>query len=740
MKGFAKIIGAMALVLLTINLCACSTGETGSVSGSDESVAAIPERLREDEGVYMASIEMLTSGKAGEAGFTLSAVRDGKLYMEVNKKDPESGYYDTYLRILDMDTHETIGDDIAFTDEDAQISPFEIMPLNDGGYLCKVFSDNDVWLYTCDAEGKTAAKKSLRDIPQIAGSTPRRGMYEDDKYLYLSFGSGMVVLDKDYRYIGKVTDKSTEHACIGGDGLVYKTVGYEGDICSYNPALNETSETLINIPNAYDIYKGAEDELLVASATSLKSYNPKTGEVMKLFNFTDVDIASQYFTYMCRENNGDIHIFYEVQEDAPDKGIMFTPYHAKVVRYNPDEAPVREIIKVACTNLDSDVKEVIREFNLAHPDKRIKVKSYYDDYGDYETAIAAFDRDLIEHDVFDVIILTYSNLNKYSSKGLFEDLMPRLKEDSSLDLSNYYENILFAAAEGDKLYALTAEASIDCYVADKTVFGEQEALSLQDIIEARNKYTDIPFMSYGYSAAVLRNPLESDYRVFLGGEDGKYNFKTAEFKELAEFAASFPTWDEENLTKYLRDSVSEKNALDGIEKLWQVSMGGPQVYIQDRIWFGKNFKTYEIMTLEGGGYTLHPSTTFGISATSLHKDDAWELIKAIIDYKPTHMYTGFKANKECFEYSMEQLYEATHLSGGYALHTDYGVYRMTMEKEDFDTLRSMVEKATVAKTPDSMILRIIGEEMPAYFAGEKTLDDVIKIMQKRVDLYLEEGK
>ncbi|MBO4679347.1 MAG: hypothetical protein J5626_06725, partial [Lachnospiraceae bacterium] len=59
---------------------------------------------------------------------------------------------------------------------------------------------------------------------------------------------------------------------------------------------------------------------------------------------------------------------------------------------------------------------------------------------------------------------------------------------------------------------------------------------------------------------------------------------------------------------------------------------------------------------------------------------------------------------------------------------------------DCDTIRGMLENATLGHSLDNQVYAIVYEEIPAYFAGEKSLDETIKIIQKRVDLYVEENR
>ncbi len=63
-----------------------------------------------------------------------------------------------------------------------------------------------------------------------------------------------------------------------------------------------------------------------------------------------------------------------------------------------------------------------------------------------------------------------------------------------------------------------------------------------------------------------------------------------------------------------------------------------------------------------------------------------------------------------------------------------------MEEEDIDILKDIVEYATFELSLDGAIEDILREEMPAHFNRQKKLDEVIKIIQKRVYLYLEESR
>lgn len=59
-------------------------------------------------------------------------------------------------------------------------------------------------------------------------------------------------------------------------------------------------------------------------------------------------------------------------------------------------------------------------------------------------------------------------------------------------------------------------------------------------------------------------------------------------------------------------------------------------------------------------------------------------------------------------------------------------------QEEIDTVMHMIENVELSVPADSEIITIIEEEIESYFAGSKTKDAAVAIIQDRVQLYLDE--
>lgn len=62
-----------------------------------------------------------------------------------------------------------------------------------------------------------------------------------------------------------------------------------------------------------------------------------------------------------------------------------------------------------------------------------------------------------------------------------------------------------------------------------------------------------------------------------------------------------------------------------------------------------------------------------------------------------------------------------------------------LDQEQLDELITYVESVTTTPFEDNNVMNIINEEMSAYFSGQKTAEMTAKLIQNRVQLYLNEG-
>ena len=734
MKHIKVLLVLLTVLIMAVGVQGCSRKGSSADDKASPDADKTGSFVLEDDGVYLSTISEISVSDEDVQYARFAFARDGKVYFIVSVIDEETGDSTDCLRCFDEVTGEIVGEDVYFTDEEEELDVFDITPCGDDGYVFFAMNYPDKWLGKCSLDGKVILKKKLSDIPEIgSGEVPRGGIVCDGKNTYIRLGKKVVALNEEFKYIDTASKIDVGGMCAGDDGLLYSVDFLSNNMSTFDPKTCKYEEGIKKIPRANEVFKGGPGEILITNNSTVKSYDIATGCITNLFNLIDVDINSQIFKSVYRDDEGDLHILYQDYGSFADgsEGVCC----AKVKRYDAADAPEQKVIRFACYYLNSDIKNVIVRFNQSHPDVRIKVRAYMDDYVEKEDILAAFDKDILDDEKFDVVMLPSENVKKYSSKGFFEDLISVMENDSSFDLRNYYENIIFATKEGEKLYTFTPGARISCYLADSEVFGDKEKLTIYDMAEARSKYPDIPFINNGDRDEVFAALLKDDIRAYVGDKEGKYNFDTKEFRALCEFAASFPDWTDEYSEKYSWDNVSNENVKDGKEIIRKVTASMPSDYLLNMKICGKEFRIYGADTRNGKGYVLVPAESVGIHYKSEHKEEAWEFIKAIADREPMPHWSIFSANRDTFDKCLKELKEE-----GINIMVDEVLYEIKAKDEDVAVLRDMIENAEVAKTLDGPVMDIIAGEMPAYFAGEKSLDETIKIIQKRVNLYVEENR
>lgn len=744
MKIVKRAVCFVFSLIFAIGISGCGK-EAASADSQPETASSVSaEGVLEDDGVYLATIEKKVRSNDGRTYVRFMCQKGDKSYYIVSVYNEAEQSSRDYIREIDSETGEQTGEDIEVSFE-AENTFINYVAATEDGYIVVAgsYAENNQAFYIArvSRDGSVEDEKCLSDMVDLPEDTYLyNGMVSDGVYTYIPFTDRLIVLNEQLNYKKTLSNGGYANMCLGSDGILYFTEGYNGDVSAYDPKADKVTEKVFSASNSSRIYTGAENELLIASNSSLKSYDIKSGTVTKLFDFLDVNINTDMFDTIYRSKDGDIHVLFNEFEQSVEEyeGETITvsvaiPYEAVVKRYEPGSVPEIEEIKLACFYANSDIKKAVNEFNMAHPNIRAKIKCYSDDYSDYQAMNDAFNKDILNGERYDVINFNYQNLDNYVEKGLLENLMDYISKDSSFDTSEFYENILFAKKDGDKLYSIASAASIDGFIGLTEVFGDKEKLSFDDIVKARAEFPDIPFISnYNYDVIFFNALLDGDYRVYLGGKEGEYNFDTDEFRKLCEISATFQRMPEDIV--YFQDGYdgfSDGSIVIGKQNYYAIDS-----YLMGRA-AGKNVKSYGGPSIDGNGYVLRASDGYSLSSLSTHKEEAWELIKCLLKAIPDYS-SGFRAYKEAFKADIE----TTRARGksGMTVYMGDRKYVLYMEEGDGEILEEMVKNATVTKSIDGMVWNIIYEEIQPYFAKEKSLDEVIKVIQSRVNLYVEENR
>ena len=155
-----------------------------------------------------------------------------------------------------------------------------------------------------------------------------------------------------------------------------------------------------------------------------------------------------------------------------------------------------------------------------------------------------------------------------------------------------------------------------------------------------------------------------------------------------------------------------------------------------------------IPSSDGRGPMFGTKLSVAVSANAVNKDACIEFVKMMLTdeiQKEFVLSDRFVLNKEALRQGCEDAIRYFNSEEGQENMFDYslGTYVSVNTKfttEDLDNLENIIQSCSKADSVDAAINMILIEEMPAYFAGQKTLDQVIPVMQNRIQKVLDERK
>ncbi len=388
---------------------------------------------------------------------------------------------------------------------------------------------------------------------------------------------------------------------------------------------------------------------------------------------------------------------------------------------------VTETITLTLASLWGGVENDVTLFNQKNQQYQIELIEYFDGdlvYDDWEVREVEFEAaktrfllDIVKEDGPDMVAVDDATLALLIEHDLVVDLFP-LMETTDYKESDFVEPVIEALKINDALYYLPKEFSVLTRFANASVLGLEMGWTIEEFLE---RVPEGEPMLHGTKDLVFDILMRQNYEYFIESESGRAKFDSAEFKHILEYANTFPL-EQESDGEYIPEALLFKEE----ERLLYTQ------YISDLSQFSN------IMTCLGeNGVTMvgspNPARALGelmlinnkvvIHSSSKYPEVAADFIIGRVE-----------------EYNASEIYELSILAKEYdAENTQY-------IEEGFATteMLEMFEKLIASSVPqryhvDEVVGAILEEEVAAYFAGQKSVEEVMEIIQNRVELYLQEN-
>lgn len=380
-------------------------------------------------------------------------------------------------------------------------------------------------------------------------------------------------------------------------------------------------------------------------------------------------------------------------------------------------------------------------------DSRYNIDRHLDEINnadDYQAARDSVSADLSNQLAIDLmagegpdIIVNAASLSMMNNSDYLLDLAPYVAENFTSD--NYFTNIFDACKDGDALYQVPLACS---------VIGI--ATSEDNVEEGQNGFTFEQYVDFVEGPCNGVSPFSGDqvdifirlvdcmYDSFV--QDGNVNFDTEEFRALAEFTAEHITdelslGDSNDEGYYTEDeSVASIAYIDNISSYFQ------QVT-------GKDFALLGLPSYDGRGPVIYDISSVAISAQTENQDACYQFVSMLLSDSCQEIYAVYDipVNRNAFNTVANQYIESTNneLSIMLRLYDEallalYGYNVTPMDESLIPEFEEFVEGISDMYVNDGSINSIIREEMPSYFEGQKTLEQVLPVLTDRVSTVLNE--
>lgn len=382
-----------------------------------------------------------------------------------------------------------------------------------------------------------------------------------------------------------------------------------------------------------------------------------------------------------------------------------------------------------------------------------------------------------------------------AQKGYLEDLWPYIENDPSLGLDDVLMPPLKAAEVNGGLYMIFPEFTVTTMTAAEHIVGDRWGQGMEELVERYTpekgkKYASLvgteylaerlrgwtlgelteTFAAMPEGSTILRlNAVRRDVydmlcapllEQYVDMETGETSFDSQGFQDMLAFLGSFP---EEFKTTLSEDNLKAdmvERMLTGRQLLEAVTFRTMESITSADTFWGTPLAVVGYPTADGslGSYFNLHGSKLAMSATCRYKEAAWEFMRRELAEKHTYAelqdMKGYGAvRKICVNlanYNQAIDYEltenlwidmSTNRTGYFSGPLGERLFEVDLPSEyDLARFEMLVSSTTQIYWPDSALSDIVWEAVGPYFAGDRSLEETVGMIDKQVRLYVNENR
>ena len=428
-----------------------------------------------------------------------------------------------------------------------------------------------------------------------------------------------------------------------------------------------------------------------------------------------------------------------------------------------DEYPAagKNILTVASTeDLDYSVSEAILRFNQESDssfmlfDNRYKTNSKIDytnadntdkatlnSLNSYASVSDRLAMDIIAGEGPDILITNGAN-EQLSKKDYFIDLSDYLKNESGISESDYFTNAIEASKFNGALYQFPIGFYVDGLLASESDLNGRNGLTFEEYASMVKTVCNGQDPLYDHQLSFSRTEVATKLFANSSGtyiNNGKIDVNCDDFKAILDYCKELPAkgyFEGKDVDAEWEDLMSAKESM----RVQPTVIYGFSDYES----FAEKFENPVICgypSVDGRTASVGSNTAVSISSYTGDLDSCKKFLSILLseDIQKT-FFMNIPINKKCAKDLALSAIESTNRNIEKNAGMKYAKAGTKLDTALADRYIEQLSTATTSSFVYHSISLIIYEEIPAYFEGQKSFEEVTKTINDRAQTVLNERK
>lgn len=625
------------------------------------------------------------------------------------------------------------------------------------------------------------------------------GRLQDEKEL-----EGLESSEEEYFYINTLAEAQdgSVYLIIGGNDVFYKmNVGTDGRI-SERKAISDSAQTLFRyyervIPaepgQVYVVYRDEDDwskmygasydlekdavsgqaelpsmvrsgwnynvmtkglsaDLLYTTESGIYTYKAGDAESRPKMDFVNSDLyISEFYMVLELSENSFLGIYTE-DWGSDVKAGLFT-----YVR--PEDIVDKKTMVLAGSYISDRTKKRVIEYNRNNQEYRIVLRSYQQynsEDNEWMGAVTQLNNEIISGRMPDILIGDSSlPIENYISKGLIADIGKLIEKDEELSQVEFLQNVFDAYSVNGKLYYVIPDFYVNTMVAKESLTSGRDSWNMNDMEQV--------LAGMGENAMAMGETTRSRFMnmvmIYCGNEfmdlsTGKCNFNTDNFIRMMEFAKGLPeefNYDDKGDESFWEDYWEnyQSQYRENRTLLMPCYISGFEYIVENvKGYFGDDFAFVGFPTENGGGSYIDCNISYVLSAKSSNLDEAWNFVRYYLS-EEYQKDLRLPVRKDLFLENAKRMMERPYWEdeNGNREYYDYETWingevikLEPFTEEQMNQVTGFIQSVNNRYYYDREIMKIMEEEIEAFFSGQKPAAEVADIIQRRAQIYVDTNR